>query len=118
MRNPGGYNVIVAPGERAIEHDVTKCVHCQFQMMTRPKPNGGPPQMMVFANDGTSFRWADMGFCRNCWGSICVRKACQDNCKHWEAQLEIEEAADRRIRSQVIESLHEAAERQKRFICE
>ncbi len=75
MRNPGGYLLVVDPGVPAHEQDTFTCIHCNKIVPVKPG-------MAI-----TDFAW-----CRKCMKPVCEGQRCQDRCRPWERQLEIQEA--------------------------
>jgi hypothetical protein len=98
MLSPEGYNIIVSPGEKAVEHDTVTCCHCQWVGFMKPGLLG-QPQMMIMGNDGKTIRWADAGFCRKCMRHTCLRPACNFQCTPVLEKVEAEEKIARQFLS-------------------
>jgi hypothetical protein len=94
LGTPQGYNVVTAPGERALERDTLTCVHCGRVNFT--KGIGGQMQVLVFRSDASHYL-VDAHFCRGCWGWVCPRKECTSECKHRFKRMEEEEALARKV---------------------
>lgn len=73
-RQAGGYSVITSPGERSVEHDITKCAHCQSIIFLKAmcKPEDAP------------------NFCMNCFAPVCKRHECKE-CVPFLKKIEEEE---------------------------
>jgi hypothetical protein len=71
MRNPTGYSIVTAPGERVVEHDTFTCAHCRQITFTK----GGltsPLQVAIIKADG-SVQMRDVAKCFRCDEYVCPR---------------------------------------------
>ena len=95
MRDAGGYSIITAPGERAVENDLENCAHCQAVQFLRAGL-GGNPEIMIFRADGTHYL-REARRCSNCWKFVCPKPGCNQDCVPFEKKLDQEERAARFI---------------------
>jgi hypothetical protein len=91
MRDAPGYSIITSPGERALEHDLYTCAHCNA--ITFTKSGLGRLQVAIIMRDGTT-QMRDAGFCRNCFRHVCPRCDGKE-CVPFEKKIDLEEKAAR-----------------------
>ena len=92
MRRPGGYSILLDPGQRepVAERDTITCGHCQAIVTTKP----GSAATVYLLFDPQTWRWHEaMGaFCRTCMRPVCLRCHHKGTCTTWERMLEQMEA--------------------------